>query len=134
MLFISFACQANDLSNNSGYQTIPEMCEELCSDKNYIENDAISNIQSSSNVVSSDSGVSAFSFMSLTWGYYIAYYVVAILLASIIFKNAKSQHALALNLKPIWWAVLVFIDPVLGILAYWAMNIIDIPALLKSRG
>ena len=70
-------------------------------------------------------------FAFITWGYYIIYYIVALIVAGIIFKNAKATEKLALNIRPIWWATLVFFDPVLGVLVFWVMNILDLPSWLK---
>ena len=69
---------------------------------------------------------------SLAWGYYVAYYAVIFALASMIFRDARGRGSLALNLGPIWWALLVCIDPALGVLAYWVMNVLTLPASLRG--
>jgi len=128
-LFIS-ANSAFASYDDSKYQTKSEMCAELCGGDDYSYSSNKSELDGRTKPVTKSEGP-AFSFMFITWGYYIAYYLVAILLAAIIFRNAGQRETLAFNLKPIWWAVLVFIDPVLGILAYWIMNILDVPGFIE---
>ena len=133
LLFVVLFASANSVFagyDDSKYQTKSEMCAELCGEGTYSYSSDKSEFDGRTNVVTK-SEQPVFSFMFLTWGYYVAYYVIAILLAATIFRNARQREKLALNLKPIWWGVLVFIDPVLGILAYWVMNILDVPGFIE---
>ncbi|MET0123391.1 MAG: hypothetical protein ABW124_20325 [Candidatus Thiodiazotropha sp. 6PLUC9] len=116
--------------NDAKYQTKSEMCEKLCGEDSNLFPSDNSKYEGRRDVVNNNKQ-SVFSFVFLTWGYYIAYYIIAIALAILIFRNAKGRETLALNLKPIWWGILVFIDPVLGILAYWVMNILDVQGIIE---
>ncbi len=73
------------------------------------------------------------SFLDLSfvyWIYYLAYSVVTFLIAVLIYKHAKTRNELALNLSPFVWGAIVFVNPALGVLAYWVMNVMDVSKLL----
>ena len=62
------------------------------------------------------------SYFVMSWGLYFAYYVVGIIIGVFIYRDARKQEALAMNVGPIWWAILTIMQAPLGVLAYWIIH------------
>ena len=48
--------------------------------------------------------------------------LVGLFLAVTVYRNGKRREALEYGIPPIVWSVIVLVDPVLGLIAYWLIN------------
>ena len=60
--------------------------------------------------------------MLVSWWFYILYYGIGVVIGALVYKDARKNSNLALNIKPIWWGVITFIEPPIGVLAYWVIH------------
>ena len=58
----------------------------------------------------------------LSWGWWLAYYVVGVLVGVLVYRDAKGRPRLAMNIRPIWWFLITVFDAALGLLVYWILN------------
>ncbi len=56
----------------------------------------------------------------LSW--WAIYYAFGIFIGRTVMRDARRREWLVLRIRPIWWAVFCVFNPVLGVLAYWAMH------------
>ncbi len=61
-------------------------------------------------------------FSWIPWLFYVAYYALGIFIGAYVYRDAAKRSSLALNIRPLWWAVMVFLQPPLGVLAYWVIH------------
>jgi lysylphosphatidylglycerol synthetase-like protein (DUF2156 family) len=64
--------------------------------------------------------------LSLSWGWaiswWLVYYGFGVIIGGYVYRDSKRREWLFLGIRPVWWAVLVILDPALGTLAYWAIH------------
>ena len=58
----------------------------------------------------------------ISWWWFILYYGTGFVIATFVYKDAKGNSKLALNIKPFWWGVITVFEPPLGLLAYWLIH------------
>ncbi|HED33747.1 MAG TPA: hypothetical protein ENJ08_05945 [Gammaproteobacteria bacterium] len=58
----------------------------------------------------------------ISWWWYISYYGFASVFGVFIYRDAKNNNNLALNIKPFWWGVITVLEPPVGLLAYWLIH------------
>ena len=68
----------------------------------------------------------------LSWGFYIGYYALSIVVSTFVYRDAKKRKNLALNIGPFWWAVITVLEAPLGVLAYWVMHYSSIAKKLNE--
>jgi len=51
-----------------------------------------------------------------------ARFFIGLFLAVAIYRNGRRREALEYGIPPIVWSVIVLIDPVFGLIAYWLIN------------
>lgn len=56
------------------------------------------------------------------YGQYVATFLLGLVAAVWIYRDAEKLPALFLGSRPIWWALLALIDPIIVVLAYWAIH------------
>ena len=64
----------------------------------------------------------------VSWGWWLAYYVVGAFVGVIVYRDAKRRTRLAMNIRPIWWFLITVFDAPLGLLVYWILNYSNLAA------
>jgi len=104
-----YVCQ--DITNNTE--------KELCISKaSQLLNDSSRAIANRSSVDNS----SGWLMFLWSWGWWIFYYGFGLLIGFYIFRDAKSREWVFLRIRPIFWLLLAAFNPVLTLIAYWAMH------------
>ena len=49
-------------------------------------------------------------------------FIVGIIVSIIVLRDAQKSTFRCLNIPPFVWAILAFVQPAMGLLAYWIMN------------
>lgn len=78
-------------------------------------------------VVTRNDGVKiseGFYWYSVIWpyGWWLLYYGFAFFIGRFIYRDAKAREWLFLGVRPVWWALVAFFEPAIGLLAYWAVH------------
>ncbi len=139
-LILCFFLMATEIvhaeTSRASKEDIKQFCDNICSEDGVMYYGADSKYSSSEqgSTENYDNRVrvhkSMFDLSFVYWVYYLAYYAITLLLAVLIYKHAKTRNDLALNLSPFMWGAVVFVNPALGLLAYWVMNVMDVSKLL----
>lgn len=135
-LFLVVTSGVHAEASRASREDIKQFCDNICNKDGvmYYGGDSKYSPPEQSSTESYDNRVrvhkSMFDLSFVYWIYYLAYYVITLLIAVLIYKHAKTRNELALNLSPFVWGAIVFVNPALGLLAYWVMNVMDVSRLL----
>jgi hypothetical protein len=76
---------------------------------------------------------SAILFSVFAYSYYIATFLLGLIAATWIYRDAKSLPVLFLGSRPVWWALIAVIDPIISVSAYWIIHHSSISNRLNER-
>lgn len=63
-----------------------------------------------------------FKYFLFSYAVNFAYYVIGLIVGILIFRDARARTNLVLNVPPLLWGAIAFVDPALGILVYWGVH------------
>lgn len=63
-----------------------------------------------------------FKYFLFSYAVNFAYYVIGLIVGILVFRDARTRTSLVLNVPPLLWGAIAFVDPALGILVYWGVH------------